>query len=217
MRIYAWDLANSTSTPDGQALLNDFNTKEKADPHQAKADVLGIDRRVAKTLNFASLFGASPDKAARLANVTVREMEGFFKKQEELFPSDAELKQIVVNECRRHKGRIEDAYGRVGVYPAIYSKDWSEKGRAERQAFNFRIQATEASIMKCITIEARQLLLGKAKLVLQVHDEITFECADEDADEVASILNSVVNGVDWLPGIKLSGTAKVGDNWYQVH
>jgi DNA polymerase-1 len=218
MRIYAWYLASDIiTTPDGKTLLNDFNTNEDADPHQAKANLLGIERRVAKTLNFASLFGASPDKAARLAKVTVKEMEGFFKQQEKMFPSDGELKKLVVAECRKHYGYISDAYGRQGWYPNINSQDWGEKSRAERQAFNFIIQATEASIMKCITTEARSRLLGTADLVLQVHDEIVFECLEDNVTTTEDTLNFVLNGIDWLPGIKLSGKAKVGNNWHSIH
>jgi DNA polymerase-1 len=218
LRIYAWYLKEMVpDMPDAHTLADDFNNNPDADPHQAKADMLGIPRSVGKTLNFATLFGASPAKAAVTGGTTVEEMKGFFLKQEELFPSDKELKEMVVRACRNHKGTIYDLYGRRGWYPDINEKDWGLKGRAERQAFNFIIQGTEASIVKMIGIEARQRLLGKASFIMQVHDEITFECDESVANEVADVLNSVVNDNPWLPGLKVTGSASIGDNWHDIH
>lgn len=220
LRIYAWylhEMVNTDKYPDALALWDDFNNNPNADPHQAKADVLGIPRGVAKTLNFATLFGASPAKAAVTAGTTEEEMKGFFQQQEELFPSDGVLKSLIINATRRNNGTLFDLYGRRGWYPDINEKDWGLKGRAERQAFNFIIQATEASIMKMLIIEARQRLLGVADLVMTVHDEYTFECDESVAEQVAAVLNSVVNDNDWLPGLKVTGSATIGNNWNEVH
>lgn len=220
LRIYAWYLHNLVDTeqyPDANALWDDFNTNENADPHQAKADVLGISRTVAKTLNFAVLFGASPAKAAVTAGTTVAEMKGFFKKQDELFPSGEVLKQTIIKATRANAGIIFDLYGRRGWYPDITERDWGLKGRAERQAFNFIIQGTEASIMKMLIIECRQRLLGLADLVMTVHDELTFQCTTDKAEQVRVILDKVINNYDWLPGLKVSGTATIGGNWLEIH
>lgn len=220
LRIYAWYLHNLVDTeqyPDADALWLDFNTNPNADPHQAKADVLGIPRGVAKTLNFAVLFGASPAKAAVTAGTTVEEMKGFFATQDELFPSGEVLKKYIINTTRNNKGIIFDLYGRRGWYPDIIEKDWGLKGRAERQAFNFIIQGTEASIMKMLIIEARHRLLGIADLIMTVHDEITFECDDDKAEITRDVLNDVINNSPWLPGLKVSGSASIGTNWRDIH
>lgn len=220
LRIYAWYLHNLVDTeqyPDANALWLDFNNNPNADPHQAKADVLGISRTVAKTLNFATLFGASPAKAAVTAGTTLAEMKEFFRVQDELFPSGKVLRELIVKRCRNNNGQVFDLYGRRGWYPDIMETDWGLKGRAERQAFNFTIQATEASIVKMIINEARHQLLGLADLVMTVHDEVTFECDDDKADAVRVILDGVVNDFPWLLGLKVSGTATIGDNWHDVH
>jgi DNA polymerase-1 len=218
--VYAWYLANQVDNeeyPDALALWEDFNNNPNADPHQAKADLMNVPRSVAKTLNFATLFGASPAKAAATAGTTLAEMKAFFKQQEELFPSDKALKEEVISACRRNNGVVFSLYGRRGWYPDVNEQDWGLKGRAERQAFNFIIQGTEADIVKMIIIEARHRLLGKADLIMTVHDELTFECDEGVANEVASVLNSVVNEVPWLLGLKVSGTASIGGSWYDVH
>ena len=203
--------------PDADALWLDFNNNPNADPHQAKADVLGIPRGVAKTLNFAVLFGASPAKAAVTAGTTVEEMKGFFETQDSLFPSGKVLRDTIIKAVRSNRGVLFDLYGRRGWYPEVNESDWGLKGRAERQAFNFIIQATEATIVKMIIIEARQRLLGKADLIMTVHDEITFECDLDKAESVRVILDDVVNNTPWLPGLKVTGTATIGDNWHDVH
>ena len=71
--------------------------------------------------------------------------------------------------------------------------------------------------MKMLIIEARQRLLGVADLVMTVHDEFTFECDESVAEQVATVLNSVVNDNDWLPGLKVTGSATIGNNWNEVH
>lgn len=220
MRIYAWYLHEMCPTmPDAHALYDDFNdTSKKSDPHQAKADLMNVPRSVGKTLNFATLFGASPKKAAQTAGCSVEEMQGYFEIQKEKFPSDEELKRLVQTYCKRNKGYLYDLYGRRGYYPHINSNNWSDKGRAERQAFNFLIQGTEASIVKQMWLLAWKLSKHlEAKPVLQVHDEFTFEVPESNAEALASILNQVVNDYSWLPGLKVTGSATIGDNWHEVH
>jgi DNA polymerase I len=218
MRVYALYLALlCPEYPDAFALFDDFNTNPNADAHQALADLLVIPRQIAKTLNFATLFGASVAKAASTAGTTEREMEGFMKKKEEQFPSDKILKERIIQACKSNNGVIHDLYGRAGYYRDIYSKDWGMKGAAERQAFNFVIQGTEASVLKGVGIECRKRLGSLAKCVLFVHDEFIFECKTEDADTVIDIVNSVFNDIPWLHTCRFSGTANAGANWHDIH
>jgi DNA polymerase-1 len=218
MRVYALYLAlMCPEYPDAFALFDDFNNNPNADAHQALADLLGIERRIAKTLNFATLFGASVAKAAQTAGTTEREMEGFMKKKEEQFPSDKVLKERIIQACKSNNGVIHDLYGRAGYYRDIYSRDWGMKGAAERQAFNFVIQGTEASVLKGVGIECRKRLGSLAKMVLAVHDEFVFECTQENSAQVITILNEVFNTVPWLHTCKFSGTANAGNNWFEVH
>lgn len=220
MRIYAWYLAQFGETEDAFELLNNFNHGENPDPHQAKADLIGVSRTVAKTLNFAGLFGASVRKAAITAKIPIKEMQRHFDAQEKHFPSDKLLKDTLIKLCRENKGFVFDAYGRRGYYPNILAENKWDRLRAERQAFNFVIQGTEASIIKAMINEAKRVrdkLSFPAKLVLQCHDEIVFEVKEERADEWGSILESIVNRDTWLTGLNLAGKANIGDNWYEIH
>ena len=223
MRVYALYLALMVEeNEDAWILFNDFNNNHNADPHQALADLLGIDRQIAKTLNFATLFGASVAKAARTAGTTEREMEGFMKTKDSKFPSDKTLKERVIQACKSNNGVVHDLYGRAGYYKDVYSKDWGLKGAAERQAFNFIIQGTEASVLKGVGIECRKRLSllhlsQPAKLVLMVHDEFVFECKEEDAPVVQQTLNEVFSTIPWLQSIKFSGTANIGSSWHSIH
>jgi DNA polymerase-1 len=218
MRVYALYLALLVpENEDAWVLFNDFNNNPEADPHQALADLVGIQRGIAKTLNFATLFGASPAKAARTAGTTEREMEGIMKQKETLFPSDKLLNEGIIQACKSNNGVLHDLYGRAGYYKDLYSRDWAFKGKAERQTFNFVIQGTEASVLKGVGIECRKRLGSLAKMVLFVHDEFVFECKKENADEVRQILDTVFNDVPWLQSLKFSGTAHIGDSWHEIH
>ena len=139
------------------------------------------------------------------------------KQKEKMFPSDKILKERVIQACKSNNGVLHDLYGRAGYYRDLYSRDWGFKGKAERQAFNFLIQGTEASVLKAVGIECRKRIGSLAKVVLFVHDELLYECKEADSPEVQRILNEVFNTIPWLYSIKFSGSANIGKCWHDVH
>lgn len=217
VRILAYYLqAVFPNNPDALVLATEFNTKEDADPHQAVADLIGIDRKPAKALNFGNIFGFGAGKLAKMIGISIQQAQLLLKKLKKMFPSLPELKEIVWKRCKDNKGVIHDLYGRRGVYPDILSEDSELQARAQRQAFNFVIQGTEASVMKLFLLNVLELCKAyDAKLVLQVHDEIVIEAIDDDTlpgfmEELEKIFS-----LDLLPGIKLKGESKKGDSWYE--
>jgi DNA polymerase-1 len=237
MRILAWYLDyalgnelkpdGSLVYPDSKALSDDFNNNENADPHSVTAKILfgdGFtkeDRRVAKTFNFGNLFGFGAATAAKATGLSIRECEEIIKLMEEKYPSLSVMKERTYNVCKKKKGLVATAFGRPGYYPSINSSNKNLKARAERQSFNFLIQGTEADIIKMYQIEVNKRLkeLGldsDCKFVLQIHDEIVFECTEEKSTQVKELLDNILNETEWLPGIKITGHAKIGKNWQEV-
>lgn len=213
LRIFAWYLFSVAGDAN---LWNEFNTNEDADPHMVTAKLLGVERKIGKTINFATLFGAGAGKVAAQLGITKEQAQVYMNKLNEAFPAIDELRQFVAEAGVF----IHSLYGRRGVYYEAKSKDKGEAARAKRQAFNFVIQATEADLIKLwINIVRVQIdKLGiQAKLVLQVHDEFIFECVDTHVELLMTLLNELINSDYWLPGLRLKAAAKCGRTWLEVH
>ena len=222
MRILAWYLYHCLGDkyPDATNLFVDFNTNENPDPHQAKADLIGTSRSIAKNCNFGGIFGFGAAKFASMSDISIGEAQRIIKQEKEMNPSLDRLKKMVWACCRHLKGYVYDLYGRRGYYPDILSKDKQLAAQAERQVFNFVIQSTEASIIKQWinkTVEALKLNQVPAKLVLQVHDEVMFECDEEWVNIVEQTLQYHLQEEHWLPDLKLTGTPKHGNSWGEIH
>ena len=209
------------NTEDGHALANDFNTNETADPHQVTADLLGVSRKQGKTLNFSVMFGSGADKMGKMMGCSKEEAEILQQKMVSLFPSIGKLKQAVW----KQGVVVHDLYGRRGVYPELNSEDRKVSAHAQRQMFNFIIQATEASIMKMLMVQglilcefygAKYPNLPKPKLVLMVHDEVLFEVSDEYVTDFSIDLQELFSQ-SFLPNVKMKGDCKVGKSWKDAH
>jgi len=220
LRILAWYLLQCVGMGRGDvhAMVTDFNDNPKPDPHQVTADLLGVARHTGKTINFGVLFGMGCRKLARSLKISEREARTLLRTQTEKQPSIDELRRYIIEISRSNGGYVFSAFGRRGYYPDLLSKDGGLRSHAERQCFNFVIQGTESDLIKHIISKcyerSRHL---HAKLVLQVHDEFIFEVNEIEAAEMRQIIYSVINIPKLLPGIKLSGTPKIGRNWYETH
>jgi DNA polymerase I-like protein with 3'-5' exonuclease and polymerase domains len=215
MRIFAWYLYNICQDTN---LFNEFNTNEDADPHIVTANLLGVDRKVGKTMNFGNIFGIGAGKMSGQLGVSEKQAKAYLEKLNEKFPSIKKLKEYVWANTKSNRGYVYTLYGRRGYYPDIIKTDRSVSSRAERQSFNFTIQGTEADLIK-LWINNLLPVLSEygAKLVLQVHDEFIFEVEDSEAQCVADVLNEYINGFDWLPELRLKATAKIGKTWLEIH
>ena len=209
------------NTEDGHALANDFNTNENADPHQVTADLLGVTRKQGKTLNFSVLFGSGSEKMGKMMGVPKEDAEALQQKMLSLFPSMGKLKQAVWKQGIV----VHDLYGRRGVYPELTSEDRKASAHAQRQMFNFVIQATEASIMKMLMVQGLVLCefygvkypnLPKPKLVLMVHDEVLFEVPDEFVTDFSEDLRELFSQ-RFLPLVQMKGDVKIGKSWKEAH
>lgn len=148
---------------------------------------------------------------------SIPEAQSYVTKLRDFFPVLPKLKDLIWNECRRNGGVIHDLYGRRGVYPDINSKDKQLRARAERQCFNFVIQATEASIMKmCMMLSMQAGYSYGARIVLQVHDELIFECPELQGEAFSKELEHIFSK-NWLDGVKMKGQAQIGANWKDAH
>ena len=167
--------------------------KNNEDIHSSTASqIFGVDstkldpemRRKAKAINFGILYGISPYGLAKQLSVTNSEakiyIENYFKK----YPNIKEYMDTQI-EFARTNLYVETMFGRRCNLKNINDKNFAVRGFAERQAINAPIQGTAADIIKLAMIEFDKIIHSeqlKAKMLLQVHDELIFEIDEADKD-----------------------------------
>lgn len=192
---------------------------EEKDIHQQTADQFtefGVTRKACKNVNFAVLFGAAETKIAATAGVPRDRASSFLSAMRERVPGLLLWQPYVSNQLAQ-QGYIETKLGFRGYFPSFWSPINRERSEALRQASCFPIQGTEADIMKTLMIDAYPV--GEkygATMLLQVHDELVFECPDDGRidDFVAEMIDLGAEvGSRIITSVPLRLAASVSDNW----
>lgn len=197
------------------------------DIHRATAaSVFGIElgavtddmRRQAKTLNFGVLYGMGPQSFARAADVSVEEARSFIDKYKREYKGIEEFTQKTISFAQEY-GFVETMFGRKRYVPELNSNNPAIRAAAERMAFNFPIQGSEADILKKAMIQLyakMQELYKTSAIVLTVHDELVCEVPSEDATEFAGVMKRIMESIIVLDA-KLIVDVGVGSNWNDVY
>ena len=118
---------------------------------------------------------------------------------------------------------VQTIYGRKCWVQGIKAKNPAQRGFAERQAINAPIQGSAADIIKRAMISMPEALSNaglKAKMLLQVHDELVFECPENEAEKLISVAQQVMQNAT-LPSLQLSVPleveARAASNWAEAH
>ena len=205
--------------------------KNNEDIHSSTASqIFGVDstkldsemRRKAKAINFGILYGISPYGLAKQLSVTNSEakiyIENYFKK----YPNIKEYMDTQI-EFARTNLYVETMFGRRCNLKNINDKNFAVRGFAERQAINAPIQGTAADIIKLAMIEFDKIIHSeqlKAKMLLQVHDELIFEIDEADKDSSVEKIKFVMENVhlqfkDFQ--VPLLVDYGFGNNWGDAH
>ncbi|HEX9334195.1 MAG TPA: DNA polymerase I [Anaerolineales bacterium] len=172
-------------------------------------------RRHAKAINFGLIYGMSVFGLTRTTELTLSEAETFVKAYFQKFPG---IKKYLdgIRKQAAQQGYVETLLGRRRYFPALQSKaNVQIKNREEREAINAPVQGTAADIMKIAMLRIPPALKAaglKAKMLLQVHDELVFECPKAELKETAHIVQEVMENAYPL-SIPLSTEARYGANW----
>lgn len=172
-------------------------------------------RRHAKAINFGLIYGMSSFGLSRSTNLTRREADEFVKIYFRQFPRiNAYLDQLKVQASK--EGYVETMMGRKRYFPNLkHQMNRNLRMREEREAINAPIQGSAADIMKkaMIDLAAKLKLSGlQARLLLQVHDELIFECPPEELDATRQFVQETMENAVEL-SIPLTTEARSGPNW----
>ncbi len=177
-------------------------------------------RRQAKAVNFGLLYGMGPFRLARSTGITLGEAEEFIETYFARLPGVKRYLDATREQAQR-EGHVHTLLGRRRYFPLLQlaqSGDQNARARAEREAINAPIQGTAADIIKLAMVElGRQLStrLAEARLLLQVHDELLFECPDGEVEALVELARPIMESAFEL-AVPLKVDVSVGRNWEQM-
>ena len=182
------------------------------------AQVTSDQRRIAKTANFGIMYGISAFGLSQNLGCSRAEAKRLIDDYFESFPSirawiDATLSDARVN------GFVETIMGRRRYVPDVSSGNATVRALAERNAVNAPIQGTSADIIKlAMTAVDRRLRAEglKARMVLQIHDELLLEVPQGEIETVSRLLSEEMQGVIKL-NVPLTVECNYGTNWLEAH
>lgn len=171
-------------------------------------------RGFAKRVNFGLIYGMGPHRLARDSNLSFNEAKAFIDTYFARLPGVKKYLEDTKQAAR--KGPIYTLFGRRRVFAVLQSGSTPQAIQAEeRVAINMPIQGTAADIMKRAMIDLYNELNRrrmKAKMMLQVHDELVLEVPQDDVLETTDLVVNVMEGAYKLDA-PLRANAQVGDNW----
>ena len=177
-------------------------------------------RRHAKAVNFGLLYGQSAYGLTRSTDMTLSEAEDFIKKYFDRFTKIRDYVESL-KRMAAERGYVETMLGRRRYFPELVPGsrlDQNARNRAEREAINAPIQGSAADIMKIAMIRLPGELARagmQTRMILQVHDELVFECPQEEIPAAARLVRKVMENVLSLD-VPLTADAKQGENWEEM-
>ena len=200
--------------------------REGRDIHTYTASlVFGIDekdvssemRGMAKTVNFGIIYGMSPYGLSQSLGIEVDKAKEFIDSYFARYPDVKQYMDGLI-EAVRKDGYAVTMLGRRRYIPEINSPDMRLRQFAERTAINTPIQGTAADIIKVAMISIEENLEKKgleSKMILQVHDELVFDCPRKEIDELKKIVKHGMEDVIKLK-IPVEAHIEVGKNWLEM-
>lgn len=179
-------------------------------------------RRRAKAINFGIIYGISAFGLANQLSIPREEAGAYIKKYFERFPGIREYMDETKAFCKQH-GYVTTLFGRKCHYPGINDSNPSVRGFMERAAINARLQGTAADIIRRAMIRMEGALAKaklKARMLLQVHDELVFEVPEREVEKTLLVVAKTMIDAPF-PAVSLSVPlhvdARAADNWEEAH
>jgi len=181
-------------------------------------EVSDNDRRNAKAINFGLIYGMSAFGLAKQLGLPRKEAQEYIDLYFERYPG---VKKYMADTraLAADNGYVETVYGRRLYLPEIHSKNGQRRQAAERAAINAPMQGTAADIIKKAMIKVHDWLETTdfdAKMIMQVHDELVFEVAEDQVDDLVKEVKERMESAAELK-VPLIVDAGVGENWDEAH
>ena len=179
-------------------------------------------RRKAKAINFGIIYGITQYGLAKQISVSHTEALDFINSYFKKFPEIRDYMNTTVKTCRK-QGYVTNIFGRRIHLRGINDKNFSVRSFQERAAINAPIQGSAADIIRLAMIKIDKILEENqnAKMLLQIHDELIFECFKKDENQIKKIVKeamvSVSSSDHHMFSIPLEVSVNSGNNWGEAH
>ena len=200
---------------------------EGIDIHSATAaEVFEVDieqvttdlRRSAKAINFGLIYGMSAFGLAQQLGLSRSQAQSYIDLYFSRYPG---VKNYMDNirEQAKQQGYVETLFGRRLYLPEIKSRNAARRQYAERTAINAPMQGTAADIIKIAMINTHNWLQGSnsaSKMIMQVHDELVFEVAEQHVESFTNSIRDIMCSAAQMD-VPLIVDIGVGNNWDEAH
>lgn len=209
---------------DVEALINAF--KNDLDIHSKTAsDIFKVDpklvtkqmRRIAKAVNFGIIYGISSFGLSENLNISTKEAQNFIDEYLNTYPGIKEYMEKTINQAYEC-GYAKTLFNRKRKIEELKNSNYMIRQSGERMALNTPIQGTSADIIKKAMVEIHKKLKEnnlKSKMIIQVHDELVFDCLKDEKEDVITIMQKVMENVCDLK-VPLKIDVEYGNNWYEA-
>ncbi len=179
--------------------------------------VTSAQRREAKAVNFGIIYGISAFGLSEDLNITPKKAQQYIDKYFERYSDVKEYMNANVQTARKD-GYVKTLLERRRVINEIHSSNFNIRSFGERAAMNMPLQGSSADIIKIAMLHVAERLQKdgfKAKLVLQVHDELVIDCPKDEANAVANLLKEEMENAVSLT-VPLTVEVGVGESWFDT-
>ena len=180
-------------------------------------------RRKAKAINFGIIYGITQYGLAKQIAVSNQEALDFINAYFKKFPEIKDYMNSTIKTCRK-QGYVSNIFGRRIHIRGINDKNFSVRSFQERAAINAPIQGSAADIIRLAMIKIDKTFeneKNEAKMLLQIHDELIFECSKVNENKIKKIIKEAMTSISsseyHMFSIPLEVTINSGNNWGEAH
>lgn len=196
----------------------DIHTRTASDVFEVPLDqVTSLMRRQAKAVNFGIVYGISDFGLAQNLNIPQKEAKRFIEEYFRKFPGVQRYMEDIVAQAKS-KGYVTTLMNRRRYLPDIHSRNFHLRSFAERTAMNTPIQGTAADIIKVAMVRIDRALRESdldARMLLQVHDELIFECPKDELESLSQLVVDKMENAMTL-NVPLKVDIAHGPTWYDA-
>jgi len=180
-------------------------------------------RRKAKTINFGIIYGITQYGLAKQISVSNQEALDFINAYFKKFPEIKDYMNSTISACRK-QGYVSNIFGRRIHLRGIYDKIFNIRSFQERAAINAPIQGSAADIIRLAMIKINKLIENdkklQTKMLLQIHDELIFECLEKDSMYIKKTIKEAMISISkseyHMFSIPLEVHVNSGYNWGEI-
>ncbi len=174
-------------------------------------------RRIAKAVNFGIIYGISSFGLSENLNISNKEAKNFIDTYLKTYPGIQDYMDKAIKQAYE-RGYAKTLFNRKRSIDELKNTNYMIRQSGERMSLNTPIQGTSADIIKKAMVEIHRKIKEnnlKSKLIIQVHDELVFDCLKEEQEKITKLMKDVMENICKLK-VPLKIDVEYGNNWYEA-